>query len=274
MLDLAHCIRAVCSFVRSLIGGPKGDHACLNTRVQPLPCPQRARWAVHRSHEAARLQFVELVLVPKLPRSTGFRAHACVMGGGRYGDGRAISVGEVVVAGQRWELQLKGGGTTPFCRGADGRAVLRSSVREFLASEAMDALGVSTTRALCLIVSGSETAQRPWYSDERDDELPTEDDPRLAHYPPHVRKALLAQLASQTRDPDVMVTEKVAITTRVATSFTRIGHIDLFARRAARPGATELARTQHAAIVEHLLFREYVVALSSSWCLAIDPIFD
>lgn len=80
-----------------------------------------------------------------------------------YGDGRAVSMGEVVVGGKRWEMQLKGGGTTPFSRGADGRAVLRSSIREFLASEAMNALGVSTTRALCLIVSESETVRRPWY---------------------------------------------------------------------------------------------------------------
>ena len=50
--------------------------------------------------------------------------------------------------GSRWEFQLKGGGPTPFCRGADGRAVLRSSIREFLASEAMDALGVVLTLGL------------------------------------------------------------------------------------------------------------------------------
>ena len=59
-----------------------------------------------------------------------------------YGDGRAISIGEVKLpSGKRWEMQLKGGGPTPFCRGADGRAVLRSSVREFLASEALHHLG-------------------------------------------------------------------------------------------------------------------------------------
>merc|ERR1711920_260125 len=93
----------------------------------------------------------------------------CPFGNGNgYGDGRAISIGEVVLDGKRWELQLKGAGTTPFCRGADGRAVLRSSVREFLASEAMHHLGVDTTRALCLIVSNSETAQRPWYSGRTD----------------------------------------------------------------------------------------------------------
>lgn len=56
--------------------------------------------------------------------------------GNGYGDGRAVSLGEVELeSGKCWEFQLKGGGTTPFCRGADGRAVLRSSIREFLASE-------------------------------------------------------------------------------------------------------------------------------------------
>jgi hypothetical protein len=82
--------------------------------------------------------------------------------GNGYGDGRAISIAEF--NGQ--ELQLKGGGRTPFHRGADGRAVLRSSIREFLASEAMHYLDVETTRALSLIVSKSDTSQRPWYSDD------------------------------------------------------------------------------------------------------------
>merc|ERR1719507_1660219 len=91
--------------------------------------------------------------------------HNCPFGNGNgYGDGRAASIGEVVVNGKRWEMQLKGAGPTPFCRGADGRAVLRSSIREFLASEAMHNLGVSTTRALSLVLSGEETTQRPWYS--------------------------------------------------------------------------------------------------------------
>ena len=57
--------------------------------------------------------------------------------GDGYGDGRAISVFEGIINGKRWEMQLKGGGPTPYCRGADGRAVLRSSVREFLAQEYM-----------------------------------------------------------------------------------------------------------------------------------------
>ena len=118
--------------------------------------------------------------------------------GNGYGDGRAISVGEVVTPTGRWELQLKGGGTTPFCRSGDGRAVLRSSVREFLASEAMHNLGVSTTRALSLIVSGSETVMRPWYSANLDRaQLPSMDDPRLAGYPPQLKRRLIAQLAQQ-----------------------------------------------------------------------------
>ncbi len=75
----------------------------------------------------------------------------CPFGTGNgYGDGRAISVFEGMFNGRRWEMQLKGAGPTPFCRGADGRAVLRSSVREFLAQEYMQALGVPTSRSLTL----------------------------------------------------------------------------------------------------------------------------
>ena len=68
---------------------------------------------------------------------------------GQLGDGRAISLGEIEARdGSRWELQWKGAGPTPYSRRADGRAVLRSSLREFLCSEAMHHLGVPTTRAL------------------------------------------------------------------------------------------------------------------------------
>ena len=84
--------------------------------------------------------------------------------GNAYGDGRAISVLEAIINGKRWEMQLKGGGPTPYCRGADGRAVLRSSVREFLAQDYMHALGIPTSRSLTLYMSQSETVPRPWYS--------------------------------------------------------------------------------------------------------------
>ena len=79
---------------------------------------------------------------------------------GQLGDGRAINLGEVINASnQRWTLQLKGAGPTPYSRTADGLAVLRSSVREFLCSEAMHHLGVPTTRALSLVLTGEQVVR-------------------------------------------------------------------------------------------------------------------
>jgi uncharacterized protein YdiU (UPF0061 family) len=151
--------------------------------------------------------------------------------GNGYGDGRAVSVLEVVIpdrnGGRRWEMQLKGGGRTPYCRGADGRAVLRSSVREFLAQEQMHALGVPTSRSLSLYVSRTEKVQRPWYSE-----------------------------GSRSVDPDTMVEEPVAIATRVAPSFIRVGQIELFGRRARRQEHPE-ALEELEALVLHLIDREY-----------------
>lgn len=91
----------------------------------------------------------------------GMRPIAAIYGGhqfgvwaGQLGDGRAITLGEVTTSrGEPWEIQLKGAGQTAFSRFADGRAVLRSTIREFLASEAMDALGIPTTRALAMVAS-------------------------------------------------------------------------------------------------------------------------
>ena len=75
----------------------------------------------------------------------------------QLGDGRAILLGEVRnQAGEHWDLQLKGSGLTPFSRDGDGRAVLRSTIREYLCSEAMHGLGIPTTRALCMIGSNME----------------------------------------------------------------------------------------------------------------------
>jgi uncharacterized protein YdiU (UPF0061 family) len=106
--------------------------------------------------------------------AAGMAPYAACYGGhqfgnwaGQLGDGRAISLGEVIgPAGGRWELQLKGAGPTPYSRAADGRAVMRSSVREFLCSEAMHHLGVPTTRALSLVASG-ETVVRDILYDGR-----------------------------------------------------------------------------------------------------------
>lgn len=87
--------------------------------------------------------------------ATRYGGHQFGHWAGQLGDGRAIYLGEIVnQAGQRWELQLKGAGPTPYSRRADGRAVLRSSLREFLCSEAMHHLGIPTTRALCLVGTG------------------------------------------------------------------------------------------------------------------------
>jgi len=75
----------------------------------------------------------------------------------QLGDGRAIILGETTnQRGEKWELQLKGSGQTPYSRGSDGRAVLRSSIREYLCGEAMHGLGIPTTRGLCLIGSADE----------------------------------------------------------------------------------------------------------------------
>tara|TARA_Y100000589_G_scaffold159706_1_gene151932 strand:- start:1408 stop:3111 length:1704 start_codon:yes stop_codon:yes gene_type:complete len=122
--------------------------------------------------------------------------------GNGYGDGRAISVFEGIFKGKRFEMQLKGSGPTPYCRGGDGKAVLRSSIREFLAQELMHSLGIPTTRSLTLYLSKTDKVLRPWYKDN-----------------------------SQEIEPDVLIENKTAISTRVAPSFLRIGQLELFARR-------------------------------------------
>ncbi|GAM63551.1 selenoprotein [Vibrio ishigakensis] len=147
--------------------------------------------------------------------------------GNGYGDGRAISVFEGVFHNKRWEMQLKGAGPTPYCRGADGRAVLRSSVREFLAQEYMHALGVETSRSLSLFASQSETVDRPWYSE-----------------------------GSQSENPDIMVANPVAITTRVAPSFLRVGQLELFSRRA-RVNEHPNAMSELEMMALHIIEREY-----------------
>lgn len=147
--------------------------------------------------------------------------------GNGYGDGRAMSILEAIIKGRRWEMQLKGGGRTPYCRGADGRAVLRSSVREFLAQEHMHALGVPTSRSLSLYVSKTEKVKRPWYSE-----------------------------GSSSQDPDMMMLDAVAISTRVAPSFIRVGQLELFGRRA-RKKEHPKAMEELEQLVLHLIDREY-----------------
>jgi len=99
------------------------------------------------------------------PFAARYGGHQFGSWAGQLGDGRAISLGEIAaVDGSSWEIQLKGAGPTPYSRRADGRAVLRSSVREFLCSEAMHYLGVPTTRALSLVATGDTVIRDMFYS--------------------------------------------------------------------------------------------------------------
>ena len=132
----------------------------------------------------------------------GMKPYAMCYGGhqfgnwaGQLGDGRAINLGDVINSkGERWTLQLKGAGETPYSRTADGLAVLRSSVREFLCSEAMFHLGVPTTRALSLCATGDQVWRDILYDG----------------------------------NPDF---EHGAVVCRVAPSFLRFGNFEIFSKR-------------------------------------------
>ncbi len=172
------------AFVRDLPGDPEQGarlrqvEGALYSRIDPTPVAE-PRLLAHSAEMAAALGFSEAdAVTPEFARLFGGNAlldgmqpHAANYGGhqfghwaGQLGDGRAISLGEVINgAGERWELQLKGAGLTPYSRGADGRAVLRSSVREFLCSEAMHHLGVPTTRALSLVGTGEPVLRDMFY---------------------------------------------------------------------------------------------------------------
>ena len=172
------------TFVRELPGdaeaGPRVRqvHGALHSRVDPtaVTAPQ----LIAHSLEVASLLGIDAasVATPAFAQVFGGNAllegmepYAANYGGhqfghwaGQLGDGRAITLGETINAlGDRWELQLKGAGPTPYSRSADGRAVLRSSVREFLCSEAMHHLGVPTTRALSLVGTGEEVVRDMFY---------------------------------------------------------------------------------------------------------------
>jgi len=129
------------------------------------------------------------------PYATRYGGHQFGQWAGQLGDGRAINLGEIPDAGSGIHcLQLKGAGPTPYSRGADGRAVLRSSVREFLGSEAMHFLGIPSTRALSLVETGDEVMRDMFYDGNAKEEAG-------------------------------------AIVCRVAPSFTRFGHFQLCAMK-------------------------------------------
>ncbi len=138
------------------------------TRLAPTPLPEpylvagspaAAGLIGLRTEEFRRAEFVETFAGNRAlpgfePLAAVYSGHQFGVWAGQLGDGRALLLGEALGPdGRRWELQLKGSGLTPYSRMGDGRAVLRSSIREFLCSEAMHALGVPTTRALAAIGS-------------------------------------------------------------------------------------------------------------------------
>ena len=121
----------------------------------------------HLDVESDRL-FTDLMagnaVLPNMrPYAACYGGHQFGRWAGQLGDGRAITLGDVSHEGKRWFLQLKGAGPTPFSRRGDGRAVLRSSIREFLCSEAMHYLGIPTTRALSLVQTGDSIVRDMFY---------------------------------------------------------------------------------------------------------------
>jgi serine/tyrosine/threonine adenylyltransferase len=172
------------SFTRELPGDPASEnrprpvHGAAYTGVAPtkVAAPKLLAYsrevlelldltpAAVEESEFAEVLGGNRVLPDMAPYAACYGGHQFGNWAGQLGDGRAISLGEVVNArGQRWELQLKGAGPTPYSRHADGRAVLRSSLREFLCSEAMHHLGIPTTRALSLVTTGDQVVRDVLY---------------------------------------------------------------------------------------------------------------
>jgi serine/tyrosine/threonine adenylyltransferase len=172
------------AFVRELPVDPNRGphrrqvHGALHSRVDPTPVAA-PHLIAHSRDMAQRLGIGEAdIASPRFaqvfggnalvegmqPYAANYGGHQFGQWAGQLGDGRAINLGEIVnAAGERWELQLKGAGKTPYSRSADGRAVLRSSIREFLCSEAMHHLGVPTTRALSLVTTGEQVERDMFY---------------------------------------------------------------------------------------------------------------
>ena len=206
-------------FVRELPADPEAGrhvrqvHGACYSRVEPTPvrAPTLLAWSPEvaallgideadiRSQDFAEV-FAGNALLPGMePYAACYGGHQFGNWAGQLGDGRAITLGEAISPqGQRWELQLKGAGPTPYSRRADGRAVLRSSIREFLCSEAMHHLGVPTTRALSLVGTGEDVIRDMFYD-------------------------------GRARP------EPGAVVCRVAPSFIRFGNFEIFASRGEEP---------------------------------------
>jgi serine/tyrosine/threonine adenylyltransferase len=202
-------------FVGELPGDTVGDNrrrqvqgACWSpVAPTPVAAPRMLAWsrevaelldipeATMRSADMAELLAGNRIAPQLRPWAACYGGHQFGNWAGQLGDGRAIGIGELVGRdGATWELQLKGAGPTPYSRMGDGRAVLRSSIREFLCSEAMHHLGIPTTRALALVATG-DTVIRDMLYDGRP------------------------------------APEPGAIVCRVARSFLRFGNYEIFAHR-------------------------------------------
>ena len=181
--------------------------------VQPTPVSAPQLLAVSSDFAVEALGFTEemlhsdkfLQVVAGNDLYEGMQSYAHCYGGhqfghwaGQLGDGRAIALGEISHKDNFWELQLKGAGVTPYSRMGDGRAVLRSSLREFVCSEAMHALGIPTTRALSLVSTGDTVLRDMMYDGN-------------SRYEPG------------------------AIVCRVAESFLRFGNLEIVAERNNKP---------------------------------------
>jgi uncharacterized protein YdiU (UPF0061 family) len=177
-------------------------------KATPVTKPELLIWSEDAARDLLKLDppkdpfGIEAQVFAGNQQVEGMQSYATRYGGhqfghwaGQLGDGRAILLGEVVnptSSAERVEVQLKGAGQTPYSRRGDGRAVLRSSLREFICSEAMHFLGVPTTRALCCVLTGEPVIRDMFYSG----------------------------------DPQP---EPGAITTRLAPSFLRLGHFQILA---------------------------------------------
>ena len=214
--------------------------AAFYTHLQPTPLPQP--YLVGVSPDAAALvgidpacasspEFIAIftgntVDAQSKPLAAVYSGHQFGVWAGQLGDGRAILLGDLPSSGTRMEVQLKGAGQTPYSRMGDGRAVLRSSIREFLCSEAMAGLGIPTTRALCVTGSDQQvrretmestavvTRMAPsfirfgsfehWYYNQRHDELKLLADHVIASFYPELQAqpnpyaALLTEVTRRT----------------------------------------------------------------------------
>lgn len=216
------------------------------TRLMPTPLP--APYLVAASPSAAALiqldpsaftdqHFLEVVtgnrtLPDSKPLAAVYSGHQFGVWAGQLGDGRAILLGDLPAPGTEapgiLELQLKGAGLTPYSRMGDGRAVLRSSIREFLCSESMAALGIPTSRALCVTGSDERVMREApesiavatrmaasfvrfgsfehWYYAGREDDLKTLADYVIGRHFPELRDqinpyhAMLAEVTRRTAD--------------------------------------------------------------------------